>query len=80
MPDPHLLVTQRVTIKVVYHLPDRPVLLGIFCVQVDDDAGMTHTDAFLQYWEKHIQAKIHSVVFGRSPLSRTNVRHGKYIN
>lgn len=51
-----------VTINIVYHMPDHVNLLQEFLWQeIDVIPDIPKTRSFLQYWQEHIDGKLHSV-------------------
>lgn len=57
------------TAKILYHMPDHPKLLQEFVWQELDVAPRFPVLLkFLQFWEKNIDGKLHSVVVAHSQL------------
>ncbi|MEM5582304.1 Usg family protein [Roseibium sp. AS2] len=50
------------TAEIVYRLPDHPRFLQSFLLQTEDMApGFPELTRFLDFWEKEIEGRIHSV-------------------
>jgi len=50
------------TAEILYHLPDYPTLLQSFILQKYDQAPRYPViSSFLDFWEREIEARIHSV-------------------
>lgn len=58
-----LLGYRLTTAEIVYHFPDYPSLLQTFLWQKFDMVpGFPELNKFLNFWERHIEGKLHSVV------------------
>jgi len=64
------------TAEVLYQMPDHPSLLQSFVWQTTDIApDFPSIRKFLEYWESHIEARIHSVkVASRSLIKPAEFR------
>lgn len=70
---PRLLRNRLTTAEILYHLPDYPELLQSFVWQEADLApGFPALRRFLDYWEKHIEGRLHSVAVTHCPLVRAD--------
>jgi uncharacterized protein Usg len=71
------------TAEILYHLPDHPMLLQTFLWQQYDLAPhFPELKRFLDFWEREIEGKLHSVRVGSAPLittSETSVCRAEFI-
>ena len=65
------------TAEILYHLPDHPALLQSFIWQhLDLAPDYPNLRRFLEFWQKNIEGKLHSVRVGQArPGGRTRFRH-----
>ena len=57
------------TFEILYHLPDHPAVLQTFTHQLLDLAPRyPELQRFLAFWEKNIEARLHSVKVASAPL------------
>ena len=65
------------TAEILYYLPDHPGILQTFSIQRYDLAPeYPELKRFLSFWEREIEAKIHSVrVATRALIGAAEVRH-----
>ncbi len=57
------------TAEITYYLPDHPSLVQLFIWQHYDIAPMFPVlRAFLEFWQREIEGKLHSVRVGRTTL------------
>ena len=68
------------TANILYRLPDHPSLLQSFVWQFHDVAPKyPRLEAFLDYWEREIEAVIHSVeIAHRKLLTPREIRHARF--
>ncbi len=68
------------TANILYHLPDHPVLLQSFVWQFHDIAPRhPRLEKFLAFWEREIDAAIHSVEIAHKLLvSRNEIRNAAF--
>jgi len=68
-----LLIPRIVTVQIFYHLPDFPSILSELILQRDDvPPDFPRLVKFLDWWDKNIEARVHSVNVV------TNGRRGEY--
>lgn len=61
--------TRLITAEILYHLPDHPTLLQSFIWQQYDVApDFPMLQRFLDFWERSIEGKLHSVKLASVPL------------
>ncbi|MDP6351371.1 MAG: Usg family protein [Alphaproteobacteria bacterium] len=59
------------TVEILYHLPDHPSLLQSYVWQTFDRApDYPRLQRFLEYWDAHIEGKLHSVKLASAELVR----------
>ncbi|MBB3951358.1 usg protein [Aureimonas jatrophae] len=64
------------TAEILYRMPDHPALLQTFSWQFEDTApNYPRLRRFLDYWEREIEAKIHSVRVMHSRLIKPQEIH-----
>ncbi|HEY4486614.1 MAG TPA: protein usg [Candidatus Paceibacterota bacterium] len=57
-----LLIPRTVTVQIFYHLPDFPSILSELILQRDDvPPDFPRLFKFLDWWNKNIEARVHSV-------------------
>jgi len=68
------------TAEIVYHLPDHPALLQTFLWQQYDLAPQfPELKRFLNFWEREIEGKLHSVRVGsRKLITAADVSHCRH--
>lgn len=67
----HLLSYRLTTAEITYHLPDYPSLLQHFIWQDNDLAPeFPVLRRFLDFWNRTLDGRLHSVVVGTAPLVR----------
>ena len=53
------------TVQILYHMPDHPKLLQTYLWQQYDIApDFPELHHFLDFWQKHLEGKLHSVLVG----------------
>ena len=64
------------TAEILYHMPDHPDLLQTFVWQnLDEAPSFPVLKKFLNYWESHIEGRLHSVSIASRQLIRpANIR------
>lgn len=69
------------TAEILYHMPDHPSLLQTYLWQEYDIAPEFPTlKKFLQFWERELDGKIHSVTVASNKLiTPSHYQHGKGI-
>ncbi len=67
------------TAKILYHLPDHPRFLQTFVWQDYDVAPRyPRLSDFLNFWERELEGKLHSVYVGTQKLITTSeLRHAR---
>jgi len=67
------------TAEIIYHMPDHPSLLQTFVWQNFDIApDFPALQRFLDYWERHIDGRLHSVKVASARLvTAGEVRHAQ---
>ncbi|MDD2878024.1 MAG: usg protein [Acidiphilium sp.] len=70
------------TAEILYHLPDHPAVLQSFVWQELDIAPRYPVlNAFLEFWARQIDGKLHSVRVGSAALiSPGEMRHGTLMS
>ena len=64
------------TAEILYHLPDYPTLLQSFILQkYDISPAYPVITGFLDYWEREIEARIHSVRLANADLVGAGEMH-----
>jgi uncharacterized protein Usg len=65
------------TAEILYHMPDHPTLLQSYIWQeLDLHPDFPTLMRFLDYWEHHLDGKLHSVVIASAKLIQpSEVRH-----
>ena len=65
------------TAEILYHLPDFPALLQTFVWQkIDISPDFPVLRRFLDFWERNLDGKLHSVRICQTQLVRANeIRH-----
>ena len=65
------------TAEILYHMPDHPSLLQSFIWQHMDRApDYPRLRKFLEYWQKNIEGRLHSVMVSRGKVNdRREIRH-----
>jgi uncharacterized protein Usg len=70
------------TAEITYHLPDHPKILQTFLWQdLDIPPEFVRLKKFLQFWERQIEGRIHSVMVAHAELIRPaamQVQYGEY--
>jgi uncharacterized protein Usg len=69
------------TAEILYHLPDHPAVLQTFVWQELDIAPTYPAlNRFLEFWEREIEGKLHSVRVGNARLvSAGEMRHTDHL-
>jgi uncharacterized protein Usg len=70
------------TAEILYHMPDAPSVLQTFVWQeYDRDPDFPRLHTFLEFWERNLDGKLHSVKVAATPLVRPGeFRHaGAYL-
>ena len=62
---------QLTTVEILYHMPDHPSLLQTYVWQTLDLApSYPRLSRFFEYWERHIEARLHSVKLYRAGIMK----------
>ncbi|MGH7036762.1 MAG: usg protein [Stellaceae bacterium] len=68
--EPQLRDYRLTTAEILYHLPDHPALLQSFVWQhLDCAPDYPNLRRFLEFWQSHIEGRLHSVRIGQARLS-----------
>ena len=70
-PEPHPEGYRLTTAEILYRLPDHPVILQTYIWQrVDLAPGFPELEKFLDFWERELEGKLHSVRIATAALLR----------
>lgn len=65
----HIIPYRLTTAEIIYHMPDHPAVLQNFIWQdLDLDPDYPVLRRFLNYWQKNIDGKLHTVKIAASAL------------
>ncbi len=69
------------TAEILYHLPDHPAMLQTYIWQdLDLAPGYPVLTRFLEFWQREIEGRLHSVRVGSALLiSPGEIRHCAYV-
>ena len=69
------------TAEILYRLPDHPALLQSYLWQeMDKNPDFPALKKFLDYWERHIEGKLHSVkICQASVIGPAEIRYGEMV-
>jgi len=69
------------TAEILYRLPDHPSLLQSYLWQeLDKTPDFPALKKFLDYWERHIEGRLHSVTICQATvIAPAEIKHGEMV-